>query len=402
MDNTIIEDGKEYYLEKVWRRYKTDNKKDSKGNLFPYPKKGENGTNYKDIIDRIEFVNSLLLTKGNFTAYSEPMSCHICKHKNIANGMFTYRNIKWEDSLIHYVTKHGIKPSTAFVDFIFKEKFDKIIKRLSRNKKQMTKEKKMVLHYIVKDNNKYVKIARNQILIFDALMDSGGYNKKYIDNKKNFKRYSEHAGLLDFDKDRILQKIVVSGITNRVDSGDDEIYLPIDLDEIFDYEYIFHTHPPTPKPGGRAVDGVLYEFPSLGDIFHFIDHHNEGNVIGSIVITPEGLYNIRKHDKDSKGDIDIDEDKLYHDYQRNFYKFQDKEIEHYGEKFSKKYFYSVIAQDTSFTDNMNDVLNKYNIHVDYYPRKNDKKDKSHWYIDDVYLIFTSNKITKKKSRQKLK
>ena len=40
------------------------------------------------------------------------------------------------------------------------------------------------------------------------------------------------------------------------------------------YQYLFHTHPPTPKPGGRAGEGIVYEFPSIGDILHFIDHFN--------------------------------------------------------------------------------------------------------------------------------
>ena len=54
----------------------------------------------------------------------------------------------------------------------------------------------------------------------------------------------------------------------KLNREDEDILLPIDLPDIKDYEYIFHTHSPTPFPGSRAVDGVLYEFPSISDIYH--------------------------------------------------------------------------------------------------------------------------------------
>ena len=144
----------------------------------------------------------------------------------------------------------------------------------------------------IKNNIKYYKITRNQLLVLDALLyDGGGVTKKYLDSHKNV-RYSEHAGLLDFDATK-LERIVISGKTTREDKDDLDILLPHDLPDLPDYEYIFHTHPPTPHPGGRVNQGILYEFPSISDIFHFIEHYNEGHVQGSIIITAEGLYIIK-------------------------------------------------------------------------------------------------------------
>ena len=66
---------------------------------------------------------------------------------------------------------------------------------------------------------------------------------------------------------------------------------------------MFHTHPPTPFPGSRVVDGILYEFPSISDIYHFADHFNAGETQGSLIIAPEGMYIIRAQDNINKIDL---------------------------------------------------------------------------------------------------
>ena len=106
----------------------------------------------------------------------------------------------------------------------------------------------------IKHHKKYFKLDHNQLLILDSLLESGGYEKKYIDKSSNL-RYSEHFCLLDFNKNK-LEKIIVSAKTNREDNDDLDILLPSDFPDIKDYEYMFHTHPPTPFPGSRVVDGI--------------------------------------------------------------------------------------------------------------------------------------------------
>jgi hypothetical protein len=125
----------------------------------------------------------------------------------------------------------------------------------------------------IRNKKRYLKLNRNQLLILDALLYDGSA-RKYIDSD-NHLRYTEHMGVLDFKANK-LQKIIISGETTREDEDDIDILLPKDLPNIYEYEFMFHTHPPTPKPGDRAKDGILYEFPSVNDIFHFIKYYNKG------------------------------------------------------------------------------------------------------------------------------
>ena len=422
-DNTIVKNNKEYKLEKVWRNAKNDQTRDSKGELYPFPKHHENKWSGEDVIEnRLANIHEYLNLKNKYEKYSDPKDCLLCGAKNVITKRYRLMNIMWEDGIEHYMKVHNIEPSIQFKQFILSKKNGEIVSELYRTIKKEVKSRsrsrsksmsksrsksrsksksgskskskskeidnsKMLLQRVTKDDKEYVMIERNQILILDALMIHGGYIKKYIDTNENLSRYSEHAGFLDFENNS-LSKIVVSGKTTRVDKEDSEIYLPMSMEDMYEYEYIFHTHPPTPKPGGRAPDGILYEVPSIGDIYHFIDHHNGGNVIGSLVVAAEGLYNIRKLEGGSAS-IKIDDDNLYRKYDKAFARMQNAALEKYGSEFSIQQFYKEIAQDTSFIDMMNVTLNTFNIHIDYYPRKRDAHKK--WVIDTVFLVFRENK-----------
>jgi hypothetical protein len=385
MDNILIIKGRSYRLEKVWRLNKQDHSRDSKGELYPFPTQQNPWPDSKTLANRLALVNEYLELKKKYELYDVPRDCLICGKKNITTKRFIFMETIWEDGLLHYITEHNIQPSIKFKQLLFRN--DVIDVENKRTKQLLKNESMLTLERIKKNNKQYVMIERNQLMILDALMIHGGYSKRYVDVEKDLNRYSEHAGLLDFEG-TTLTKIVVSGRTNRVDVGDDEIFLPMHMEEMFEYEYIFHTHPPTPKPGGRAVDGILYEFPSIGDLYHFIDHHNEGNVIGSLVVTAEGLYNIRKLTS-TINDIDVDEDALYKNYQKASSKIQKDAINKYGTKFNSNYFYSRIAQDTSYIETLNGTLNEYEMHIDYYPRQKNKS--GNWFIDTVFLVFRKNK-----------
>ena len=228
----------------------------------------------------------------------------------------------------------------------------------------------------------------------DALMIHGGYNKKYFDiHQKEFYRFSEHAGILDFD-DLGLDKIIISAKTSRVDKNDNEIYFPKNMKEAFDYEYIFHTHPPTPQPGSRAKIGILYEFPSISDILHFFDHYNMGKTQGSIVIAPEGLYNIRKFSQNNKDKINLDsdiEDIMINKLTKVYNKVQYNSIQKYGSKITLDKFYKEIIQDFTAIDSINNILHEYDLHIDYFPRIKDSH--NNWFIDTIYLpVLVNEKI----------
>lgn len=393
MDNIMIVNNRTYNLEKIWRKSKTDYTYDSKGKLFPFPKKGIIWSDIKNFIVILKSINNYLDAHKKYILYDMPRKCLLCNKKNITTRRYYNMNMMWEDGFSHYIEKHYIEPSLLFKKFIYRNTISKKINRMDNiDSNDNNKKTPFVIKKIKTFDTDYVMISRNQLLILDALMIHGGYTKKYIDTDKSNNKYSEHAGLLDFENNT-LSKIVVSGKTHRVDTTDDEIYLPDDMKEMLDYEYIFHTHPPTPKPGGRVKNGILYEFPSVGDLYHFIDHHNEGNVIGSLVITTEGLYNIRKLKQDDENII-IDDDELFNQYHKIFTEVQNKSIKKYGYNFTNNIFFSKISQNTTYINDINMVLNKFNLNIDYYPRKKGKY--NIWYIDTVFLVFRDNKKKLKK------
>lgn len=367
---------KEYKYESVFR----DNEKiiitDSKNNPFPFPYHTKHIWKYRDaFLGKLDDIEKYIRdTKDGFHKYDKKKDCLINKdHLKVINGMYTLNKYRWEDGLKHYIKHHNHMPSEEFIDYIFR-----FI--------PPSKEKPVTIGRISgvlyeKYDKKFLKVTRNQIMIMDALMEHGGY-KKYVDkfNEKVF-RYSEHSGLLDFNNSG-LEKVVVSANTNRVDKGDDTIFMPKNMIEMLDHEYVFHTHPPTPRPGGRVNEGILYEFPSISDVFHFMDHYNDGKVQGSIVMAPEGMYILRKVTFDNKP-LKMNEDSFYKKASKIMWEMQDVALENYGKKFTEEFYYSKIAQDTYYLDQMNKVYNMFNIHIDFYPRIKDAK--GEWVIDTIYL-----------------
>lgn len=366
--NEMLLDGKIYKLICVWRSKKSDTSKDIKGKLFSFPSTGNTWSGQTQFFERIEHVQKYLNTK-NLNKSKKCVKCFICD-KCLSNDKYILEKYVWFGYLSHYIKEHNIKPSEEFIEKIWGVNIEEsdTVELIGRIKK--------------KNNKKYLKLGKNQIMILDALMKHGGYSKKYYDtNNENITRYSEHAGFIDL-KSKQINNIIVSGNTLRVDRGDEEIFLPTKSQEMYSYTYIFHTHPPTPKPGGRAEDGVLYEFPSVGDLLHFIDHHNFGNTLGSLVMTPEGLYNVRKLNNIKKK-IETDEDGLYNEIRKELRKVQELALEEYGTKFSTYKFYSDISQNFKYVNMLNKKLEKYDLIIDFYPRSKDFR--GSWIVDTVYV-----------------
>ena len=244
------------------------------------------------------------------------------------------------------------------------------------------KKLKFISKKFIKFNKKYYKISRNQLLILDSLLYDGSV-KKYIDSKKNV-RFSEHFGLLDFDKNK-LEKIIISGDTTREEDDDIEILFPNDPFDIFDYEFMFHTHPPTI---GRIDNGIIYEFPSVNDVFHFIENFNKGIIQGSLIIAPEGIYTItyKKNVKKIKYKLN-DEDKLFNLLDDKLNKLHMLSIKKYGTKFTQEFYYKNIIKNKYFINSLNKYLKKLfnnQIKINYVNRTYDKITNS-WIIDTLYL-----------------
>ena len=362
--NYIFINEKLYKFICFWRKSKSDKSTDDKGNILPYPKKENTWSGQHAFLDQLELIEKYLESMDKYKNNEEYKNCLICKKENENNKKYVMGKYVWYGNLHHYIKYHNIKPPGEFIDKIWNT------------------EVTINADINILNNKKYLRLGRNQLMIIDALMKHGGYNKKYYDSQNDqLIRYSEHAGFLDV-KGKFVENIIVSGNTLRVDRGDEEIFLPINSPEAYNYKYIFHTHPPTPKPGGRAHEGFLYEFPSMGDILHFIDHHNDGDTLGSLVMAPEGLYNIRKKEND-KQKIEINEDEMYDQIRKIQRKVQENAISKYGTKFTTYDFYSKISQDREHIDMINEKLSKYSLAIDYYPRTKDFK--GSWIMDSIYI-----------------
>lgn len=238
----------------------------------------------------------------------------------------------------------------------------------------------------------------NTLNIIDGLYESGS-ELKYIEKNKNIysskiSRFSEHYGFLSFD-DNLVNKIIILNDV-RVDKQDPLIYQPENCLEALKFDYIFHTHPKTPYIGSRAKLGMLYEFPSISDIIHFIDHHNNGKLLGSIILTPEGLYMIHKYYFDREKirlDTDIFIDELYdvyiECYEHSLEKYKKildfKNLLKDGEiKIPDDVFFKEIADNFNYVNLINKTLIKFDLFIDYYPRLK-LSDSKYWLVPDIYL-----------------
>ena len=237
---------------------------------------------------------------------------------------------------------------------------------------------------IIKYKTRYIKISQNQLQILDALLNNGG-NKTYLDSKHKL-RYSEHSGILDFDKTK-LERIMISGRTTREDEDDVDILLPHDMKDVLDYEYIFHTHPPTPYVGARAKQGILYEFPSISDLYHFSYHYNAGHIQGSIIIAPEGIYIIRMK-KDVKY-IEYPSEETFDKLESLNLDIQRYAIKKYGDNFknNEQLFYNSVCQDSKYIKLFNKIVKKHfnkNMQILFKPRTFDKNTNK-WIIKNLYI-----------------
>jgi len=282
------------------------------------------------------------------------------------NNIYIYKIYIWPKNLYELIYKYNYKPSTSFIKFILKE----------------TKEK-------------YVKITKNNLLLCKSLLDIGGYKKMFSSIGDEKYKNAELLGYITFKKDNkeyIVKDFIISNYQNHHNDKDPDIFLPTITDnKYFIQKYIFHTHPPTPKPGGRAVNGIILELPSLADITAFINIYlKKKKLLGSLVFAPEGIYNISF--------CDINNTKFFNDYnnkhkkqkilnyiQQSLKDFHFNLYDKYESYFNLDKFYNIIAEDYDFIENLNKKLQKCNINIKYYPIQKDINDE--WVYGTIYLKY---------------
>ena len=246
------------------------------------------------------------------------------------------------------------------------------------------KQNKITPKYRYVGKTKVFTIEKNDLFVLDALMHDGG-QQKYSHNYTNLK-YSEHGGLLDFDKSG-LEKIIVT-THKETDRADPEIYFPTVTDDAEDYEFMYHTHPPTPTPGARSKHGIVYEIPSLSVINTFIITYMEGKTQGSIIVAPEGFYVIRAKKKKLKPD-DYQLNELMNSIMYMNYKYAEK----YKFNVTIDIFYKKIINNTKLQAKLKKLIEKYTnneITIDFFKRKKDSK--GNWIVKKIHLIVKPKEL----------
>jgi len=261
--------------------------------------------------------------------------------------------------------------------------------------------KKICTNIIPNLDIEWCLMSTNGLNIIDGLYEIGS-NQIYIEKNKNIygskkSRFSEHSGFIYFEKNKITNITVMTG--SRVDPADPLIFMPTNCLEALEVNYIFHTHPKTPYIGSRIKNGIIYEFPSISDIIHFIEHHNNGKLLGSIVVAPEGIYIIRKNNFDRKN-IQIDYDifvgeleeifmECYNDSYSKYSVINYNNLKINGEiKLPDIFFYEQISINYEYIDKINKVLVKYDLFIDYYARILFNRPDIYtnkWIFDDIYV-----------------
>ena len=337
---------------------------------------------------------------------------------NINNNIYTNSNIL--EKLIKYIinkSKKKIKINTCIYcgkkfNLVYIFKYKNILIKITKTDVHILQSHNMIDQNLYKQistvnftdfNIKWYLMTTNQFNILDGLYENGS-NQIYIEKNKNIAqskkiRFSEHSGFIYFEKNKVSNISVISGI--RVEPSDPMIYMPKNCLEALKVNYIFHTHPKTPYIGSRIKHGIIYEFPSISDIIHFIEHHNNGKLLGSIIVAPEGLYIIRKNNFNRKNilvDYDIMMSELdeifiecYNDsYSKYSYIKYDKYIINDEIKLPETFFYDKISINYSYINKINKVLVKYDIFIDYYARIYFNKtnfSSEQWIFNDIYLPF---------------
>jgi hypothetical protein len=229
---------------------------------------------------------------------------------------------------------------------------------------------------------KIFTVEKNDLFVLDALMHDGGQQKYSHTSSNSNLKYSEHGGLLDFDGHG-LEKIIVT-THKESDKADPEIYFPVVTENEEDYEFMYHTHPPTPTPGARATVGIVYEIPSLSDINTFILTFIEGKTQGSIIVAPEGMYVIRALKKKLKPE-NYQLNELMNSIMFMNYKYAEK----YKFNVTVDIFYKKIITNNKLQIKLKKLIEKYTnneITIDYFKRKKDSK--GNWIVKKLYLIVS--------------
>lgn len=210
---------------------------------------------------------------------------------------------------------------------------------------------------------KWIEFTYNQLLLIDSGYQNGSIKQfKCIHDNDELLCYSEISGRLVLKND-VIDKIIINAHHENYDPQDPEIILPLNDLSFAESEYIFHTHPQPSKK--RRKGGIVYEFPSGSDLFHFSKFYRPGSkTIGSFLITPEGLYLMRPRIYGEAINMITTDIKTI---DMELLEIESLAFEKYGD-FDSDTFYQEIIHDYQFIDILNKIIKPLNLRIDYFPR----------------------------------
>lgn len=280
-------------------------------------------------------------------------NCKKCQN----DFFYKFGDITWPKNLLHKIKDHHLYPSDYFIKIIMG---CCIINNYIVNP-PIQIEPRLIKSFM------YIPFHRNKLLIIDALMQQGSYPRYSTIDKKYI--YSEHSGVVSL-KNYIIDNIIVSAETNRINANDNDIYLPINTDLMKNHEFLFHTHPNTITYAGRLKDGVIYEFPSANDILNFIKYRTIGIAQASIIAAPEGMYVVRPIIYKNKSAMSM---KQFHKLSDFIIELENKAIEKFHPFINRisdpNYFHKNIASNMLYIKKYNKFIEPLNLFIEYYPRE---------------------------------
>ena len=344
---------------------------------------------------RNEFLKYYEVYESRFGCYDEKnkvIYCPICAsenriHADINPRIFYNYNYKvpycWGSLTYHMIKEHYFEPPGSFIRNILS-----------------------LSHY------KFLKLDINDLNMFQGLVYAGSFKPrfKYIEKKEKDseiygekeKAFYEYGGSFvtecideNFCRLKNVNVIIDGREILRKDYTADRVYLTR-ADDYEGKKYTFHTHP--------MYYNVHYQFfnlrlalmsPSDGDI-RWITYFKKTygkQMEGHLVFAYEGTYYLTKKYKHIKVK-DFNAANLYINNKNYKFYMSDLQIKYKEYIKTKNDYFEMAYKEQEFFHEMNQVLDKYNIRVVFFPRELTEKNK--WEYGTFYIPYG---VRKSKSRR---
>lgn len=229
----------------------------------------------------------------------------------------------------------------------------------------------------------YITLEYNTLLSLDGLHKQGS-RPRYLHEHEYL--YSEYAGVILLNDNHALEGFIIITESTRIDQKDAELFMPVNHALFEKHAFLFHTHPKHMQ-GPRVHDGIVYEAPSVSDIYNFMYYHDRFQCQASLIIAPEGMYVIRSLREPDRCHIPA---KHYNRLQSHFMQVEKSALKTFDHDrmLDTHYFHQIIAyQGIYFNEQRNALLHRYNLHIEYYPRVYMNHE---WYLKRIFLQYLIN------------